>query len=323
MRFALALFLVSGFMPVAFAQNTLSPARPDTVDYLPTLPASVLTDDDEQDADDGVSVDVRNSKQKTERTTPCCEKKPFRLTPRHTWDVNVDGSFLLPRFVSVVNPNFYGYSSGFRLFAGGGVVEPGSATLMVRRNVTSRKPGTMRVRKGAYRYGLTVGMSLLKSNPDTVSDPNGLLAAYGVIIANYYTLVGGRFGFERQETVGRFQFIYGYEVGAAHYWRNDRLQTTYLLEKKLEETNFWTRTHSVSAAALGGVRYYLHPRFSVAIEARYHVQYDWSRWGGLYPAIYQGQNRIGSGSTWRLSNDLIPLSALYIAFHLGKKVQVN
>ena len=95
-------------------------------------------------------------------------------------------------------------------------------------------------------------------------------------------------------------------------------------EQRREDTNFWTRSFGVSVAAIGGVRFYLHPRVSVALESRYQLTYGRNRWGGQYPGIYQ--NSVGrnvTGRAWQLNHALMPFSALYIAFHLGKRVQVK
>ena len=310
----------------ANAQNSLSPNRePDSTQLA--LPPAPSAEYDEEGEEAEVPATPRGVAKKSV-AAPCCEKKLFRLTPRHAWDVNLDGTFLLPRFVSYYGNGYYynynGFYNGTALFPGAALAEAGSASLLVRRNVSTRKPGSFKVRKGAYRYNLRLGIGLSRTNPDTLTDPNGSLAAYGVITADYNTSIGGRYGYERQETVGRFQFVYGYELGAAHHWANTRLQTIYVQEVRREDTNFWNRSISGSVAAIGGVRFYLHSRVSVAIESRYQLYYGHSRWGGQYPQIYQNVvSRSVTGRTWRVGHNLMSLSALYIAFHLGKRVQVK
>lgn len=125
-------------------------------------------------------------------------------------------------------------------------------------------------------------------------------------------------GYEWQHQLGRFQLYYGYDG----YLAFSRHTQTFKVVNSSTSTvsapiDIVDNYFSVGASALAGVKFYVHPRFSLGLEAAYSARYYQRHYDDLLPDIFAKQRFDATGFT----TNLTPISAFNATFHFGKVVR--
>ena len=246
---------------------------------------------------------------------------------RYKWDVSVDGSFVLPAinyvtyvstfgppnsqgsFTNVAGSGYYGYITGTSTFQGG---LGQSARFLVRKNETVYNRTNIAQRQGAYRFSASLGGGSENIRNDSLflQGTNGLLVTTGTGSIH----VGGSVGYEWQHQLGRFQGYYGYDVGAyfSRYTQTVKVVNS-TTRKTSESADITDNALFASAAALAGVKFFLHPRFSLGLESTYTISYSRRAYEGILPADFSKQRFKADGFYFKL----IPIAAINATFHFG------
>ncbi|WP_400192466.1 hypothetical protein [Hymenobacter sp. B81] len=257
---------------------------------------------------------------------PCADcgggrRGSFRFV-RYKWDVSVDASFVLPRFV---NLTYAPYGGGYNTY-GTGLNQTGNFTrFMVRKNEVVRDSRNIPVRKGAYRLNVGFGLSGNKVREDSIK----ILSANTYLIENASSFSGVSVdaGYEWQQQLGRFQLLYGYEGFVRYSHSNTTGHFYYLglndnqeIEQKREQAKWSSSSLSIGIAPLAGLKFFVHPRFSVSVENKLYIQYNRNQDKANHATLsLNGLSRYSLTSGY--ATTLAPLSALNATFHFGQVVR--
>ncbi|GAA3959609.1 hypothetical protein [Hymenobacter antarcticus] len=273
-------------------------------------------------------VQAQNDKPLPIISSPVPVSAPVRASnpnsfQRYEWDVSVDASFVLPSFYQVYANGYYGNS----LYAGGngyygygygnsGVFTNSRSTrLMLRKNETVTNATNIPLRKGAYRATL-----YLSGNQQSVS---GDSLVFNVASGDYYFLnrnnaisLSTSLGYEWQHQVGKFQFFYGYDVFLG-YLATTEEGTLRNATGRREATSYDYHSLRAGVSPVAGVKFFIHPRFSLSLESAYSFSYFRSTAKFSGPVYgYFSRSYTENGFSYGLK----PVSAINATFHFG---QVN
>lgn len=246
---------------------------------------------------------------------------------RYKWDVSIDPTFLLPAFYSMLNvstfgppnsPNYanvaggtvYGYTTGASRFDASQVR---SARFLVRKNETVYSPTNVPLRQGAYRFSATLGGGAESARIDTVFFPgtSGLLITTATSSWN----ARGQGGYEWQHQLGRFQGYYGYELALGYVRYSQTVRVVNSAQGRTSPpVDITDRTLFAEVSAVAGVKFFVHPRVSLGLEAAYAVTGFRRAYDGLLPADFSKQRYQAQG----VYANLMPLSAVNATFHFGE-----
>lgn len=263
----------------------------------------------------------------TPKTARPASTKGFAFQ-RYKWDASVDASFALPAFYQVSNWGGYGhgYGYGYGYNYGGYGYSYGtsiftntrSTRFMVRKNETVLNDSNIPVRKGAYRLSLQLSGGSSHISDDSIRFNSGNTSSYYFPVSNSSFGISSAVGYEWQQQVGRFQFIYGYDVfGSVGTYREAGLIRN--AEGRKEEATGKSNYISAGVSPLAGVKFFVHPRFSLSLEGSYNIRYNRSRHENTRTDLtYIARNSTESSFSYGLT----PLSAFNATFHFGKPVRL-
>ncbi|TYZ12501.1 hypothetical protein FY528_04175 [Hymenobacter lutimineralis] len=237
---------------------------------------------------------------------------------RYKWDVSVDASFVLPSiyqvsygygFYTVYDPFFYGSWSG--------PTSSRSTRFMVRRNETVMTRTNIPVRKGAYRMSLHLDGLNSRVSKDSIrfNNPSYRDAFLFPVSQNSFN-ASVAVGYEWQHQMGRFQFIYGYNMfvnGGA----NRETGTWRTSEGLREDYTSTARYVGIGLGPLAGVKFFIHSRFSLSLEGAYTVAYNHRRFESTITSYTYVVRNATMNS---ISYGLTPISAFNATFHFGRRV---
>lgn len=262
---------------------------------------------------------------------PCEGRSPFRFQ-RYTWDASIDASFVLPTTYQVSYNTYSGYNGynynsyngsnyfGYNGYSYGstGAFSPGRGTrILVRRNETVLNRTNTPIRRGAYRFMLSLGGNQETQRTDSVlllSSSYSLLAP----VSGGYNNVAVSVGYEWQHQLGRFQLFYGYS-GGLNYSRSQQSLRLYNPTTRERPTfDVHDAYLGVGVSSLAGVKFYVHPRFSLSLESAFSVSYYQRDYNSLVPNLGSPSQQFSNRG---FGYGLTPLSAFNATFHFGSIIR--
>lgn len=234
---------------------------------------------------------------------------------------------MLPTSYQLVYYNGYNYSSynganyfGYNGYGYGstGVFSYGRSTrILVRRNQTVRNRTNIPVRRGAYRFLLSLGGNQETQRNDSVQLSTNGGASYLVPLSSGYNNVSVSVGYEWQQQLGRFQLFYGYSAGLSFSRSQQSLQLYSLTTRERPTFDVHDAYLGMSISSLAGVKFYVHPRFSLSLESAFSAAYYQRDYNFLLPNPGSLSQQLHSQG---FSYGLTPLSAFNATFHFGSVV---